>query len=162
MDEGTSPKPDVVSPTDAAHPMDSAGGGEAGMAAACPADLKDKMTTCTSGTTPSCVKGCGPNLPAGATQPNLGTKTCSCATSDVYECADCVYESPLPACFTPSATPPACAAGVANEGACATPCSGSGTGNDVCTLLVDGGKTDGCVCVQGATSPAWTCATQWW
>jgi hypothetical protein len=110
-----------------------------------------------------CSKGCGPDLPTGSPPPgNLGTKTCSCGSAGVYTCASCVYQSPLPGCYQPSATPPACAAGAADKTACMTPCSGNGTGNDVCTLTTDAGKVDGCVCVQSKTGPLWTCQTQWW
>jgi hypothetical protein len=80
--------------------------------------------------------------------------------SGTYSCGTCVYESPLPACYQPSATPPVCASGTANKGTCTTPCSGSMSG--VCTMLSDAGKTEGCVCIAGSAGNVWTCATQWW
>jgi hypothetical protein len=122
--------------------------------------VTDKVTTCTTGTSPDCTKGCGPDLPAGGSQTNLGTKTCTC-TAGTYNCATCVYQSPLPACYQPGATPAMCAAGTANKGACTTPCTGTGTGG-VCTIVTDAAKTDGCVCIAGSSGNVWTCATQWW
>jgi hypothetical protein len=134
------------------------GGGDGGI---CPSTLQDKITTCTPGVDPTCIKGCGPDLPTGSPPPaNLGTKQCLCQTG-VYQCQACVYESPLPTCYQPSATPPACAAGTVNKGTCTTPCT-TGTGNDVCTMTSDAGKAQGCVCVQASAGPVWTCATQWW
>jgi hypothetical protein len=127
----------------------------------CPSTLKDKVTTCTVGVDPSCTKGCGPDLPAGSSQSNLGNKTCTCMTG-VYQCGSCVYESPLPGCYVESATPPACDATVVDKGTCTTPCSGAGTGNDVCAMITDAGKSAGCVCIQGSTGPVWTCATLPW
>jgi hypothetical protein len=142
------------------------GSGEGGAAVACPSGLQDKVTTCTSGTTPACAKACGPNLPAGSAQPNLGTKTCTCSTAGVYECADCAYETTIPACYVPAATPPACATGVANEVACTAACSASTTTPPgPCTITTDAGKLDGCVCVMESTTaagPVWSCATEWW
>jgi hypothetical protein len=129
-------------------------------AGVCPSTLKDKMTTCTVGTDPACTKGCGPDLPSGSSQSNLGNKTCTC-TAGVYVCSDCVYESPPPVCFTEGASPPACDPTVADKGACTTPCT-TGTGNDVCTMTTDAGKAAGCVCITGATSNVWTCATLPW
>jgi hypothetical protein len=35
------------------------------------------------------------------------------------------------------------------------------TGN-VCTIVTDAGKTDGCVCIAGSAGNVWTCQTQWW
>ena len=123
--------------------------------------VDDKITTCTTGTSPACAKGCGPDLPAGSSQENLGNKTCTC-NAGVYTCADCVYESPLPSCYMPaSATPPACPAGAANKASCTAPCSGSGT-DGVCAMVSDAGKAQGCVCVAGSSANVWTCATQWW
>ncbi len=113
-----------------------------------------------------CEKGCGPDLPAGALQKNLGNKLCSCngvaGQTGVYTCGTCVYESPLPGCYVISATASACAAGVADKLPCTTPCAGDGTGNDVCTLVTDAGKQDGCVCITGSSGPVWTCATLPW
>jgi hypothetical protein len=119
------------------------------------------MTTCTVGIDPSCGKGCGPDLPTGSSQSNLGTKTCTCMTG-VYQCSGCVYESPLPGCYVESATPAACDSTVVDKGACTTPCTGNGTGNDVCTMMTDAGKSVGCVCIQGSMGPVWTCATLPW
>jgi hypothetical protein len=117
------------------------------------------MTACTA-SSPTCNKGCGPNLPGGTSQ--LGEKSCSCNVGTlVYNCLDCVYEAPLPACYTAPATPaPACPAGTTNGASCTTVCSGTASG--VCTLTTDAGKVDGCVCVMGTTAPSWACATQWW
>lgn len=123
------------------------------------AGLQDKVTTCTAAS-PACSKGCGPNLATG----NLGSKDCSCnLTTLVYNCLACVYPQPLPACYQPALgdaglpSPPACATGVADKVACTTPCSG------VCTILTDGGKTDGCVCVALSTGlTQWSCQTRWW
>ena len=136
--------PDAVS-------VDASDDGPGGDGGACAAGLLDKITACTAAS-PACAKGCGPKTASG----NLGTKGCSCNLSTmVYNCQNCMYPTALPACYQPAATPPACTSGVADGVACATPCGG------VCTLVVDGGKTDGCVCVQ-STSPTWSCATQWW
>ncbi len=141
----------------------SSGGGSASDAGddggmpLCPSGLQDKITACTAAT-PTCVKGCGPDLATGVNG-NLGQKTCACNTGTmVYNCQPCAYPSPLPSCYAPSSTtPPACAAGVADKTACTTPCSG------VCTLQSDAGKTQGCVCVMLASGTSqWTCATQWW
>jgi hypothetical protein len=129
--------------------------------AVCPPGLMDKVTTCTVGTTPPCAEGCGPDLPSGSGQPTLGTKTCTC-TAGVYDCMACAYESPLPGCYQPSAVPPVCGSGVADKASCTTPCTGNGTGNDVCTFATSTGKSDGCVCIQDSTGPVWTCQTQWW
>jgi hypothetical protein len=118
------------------------------------------MTTCTVGVDPSCSKGCGPDLANGSSQPNLGNKTCTC-TAGVYVCSDCVYESPLPTCYTEGASPPACDGTVADKAPCTTPCT-TGTGNDVCTMTTDAGKAAGCVCITGATGDVWTCATLPW
>jgi hypothetical protein len=116
------------------------------------------MTACTA-TTPTCAKGCGPDLSGGGT---LGTKSCSCNQGTmVYNCLDCAYETPLPACYAPPATAvPACAAGTADKASCTTICAGTASG--ICTITTDAGKTDGCVCVMGASAPQWTCQTQWW
>jgi hypothetical protein len=143
---------------------DDGGSGTAdasGALGVCPSGLTDKVTTCTPGSSPSCAKGCGPELPVGSTQTNLGNKECDCSTSGVYLCQACIYESPLPGCYQPAASPPSCAAGVVDTVQCTTPCSGTGTGNDVCTLMTDAGKLDGCVCIQGPTAPIWTCQTSW-
>jgi hypothetical protein len=140
------------------------GSGDAG--AACPSGLQDKITTCTAGMTPACVEGCGPDLPAGSSQPNLGTKTCTCNTAGVYTCADCTYEATIAACYVPATTPPACPAGVANEVACTAACSPStASPPGPCTFTTDAGKLDGCVCVMESTTaagPVWSCATEWW
>jgi hypothetical protein len=143
----------------------SSGAGAADGGVICAAGLQDKITTCT-GTEPTCLKGCGPNLP---TSGNLGSKACSCNTAAVggptYLCAACMYPQPLmPACYAPPldagiADPPPCAAGVADKGACTPACSGNTSG--ICTITTDAGKVDGCVCVQLATTQ-WTCQTQWW
>jgi hypothetical protein len=134
----------------------SATGGDAG-GVVCPDGLEDKMTACTA-TTVACTKGCGPDLSGGGT---LGQKTCTCNQGTmVYNCADCVYETPLPACYMPAATVPACAAGTADKASCTTICAGTASG--ICTITTDAGKTDGCVCVMGASAPQWTCQTQWW
>ena len=130
-------------------------------APACSATLQDKVTSCTA-SDPTCLKGCGPDLPAGSSQKQLGAKTCSCTTANVYQCSKCAYENPMPGCYRPSASPPACPGSTIPKGPCTTPCSGDGTGNDVCTLAVDGGKLDGCVCVTGASGPVWACVTTWW
>jgi hypothetical protein len=73
-----------------------------------------------------------------------------------------MYESPLPGCYQPVASPAGCPAGTADKTACTTPCSGAGTGNDVCTITTDAGKLDGCVCIMGSSGPVWTCQTSWW
>ena len=127
---------------------------------ACPSGLEDKITTCDAGDLQECVKGCGPDLPPGSSQSNLGTKACTC-TSGVYQCADCGHIAPLPACYVESMTPPACAADVADKLACSTPCPPS-TGNDVCTTVSDAGKSEGCVCIAGSAGDVWTCATLPW
>jgi hypothetical protein len=143
---------------------DAGGGtGDGGMAV-CPDGLKDKTTTCTAGTTPSCSDPCGPDLPAGSAQKSLGTKTCSCP-SGVYTCQDCVYETPPPACYTVTGTPPACTGTVGNGLACTTQCVDGTPGP--CTISVDAGtgvaaKTDGCVCVMSSSGLTWACATEWW
>jgi hypothetical protein len=136
------------------------GGGDAGTPATCPSTLKDKVTTCTVGTDPDCLKGCGPDLPAGSSQTNLGTKTCTCMTG-VYQCGACDYEAPLPLCYQESATPAACDVSVADKLPCTTPCT-TGTGNDVCTATSDAGKAEGCVCITGSKGNVWTCATTPW
>src|SRR5579872_840960 len=124
--------------------------------------VTDKVTTCTTGTSPSCSKGCGPNLPSGSAQTNLGVKTCTC-TAGTYNCGTCVYESPLPGCYQAAASPApvACAAGTVNKGSCTSPCSDAGT-SGVCNIVGDAGKTQGRVCVPGGAGDVWTCATQWW
>jgi hypothetical protein len=127
----------------------------------CPSTLKDLITTCVVGVDPSCLKGCGPELPTGSPAPgNLGTKSCVCQVG-VYQCQACVYESPLPTCYQPSAAPPTCGQTTVDQGPCTTPCT-TGTGDDVCTLMSDAGKLEGCVCIMGAAGPVWTCATLWW
>jgi len=145
---------------------DAGGGtGDSGLAV-CPDGLKDKTTTCTAGTTPSCLDPCGPDLPAGSAQKSLGNKTCSCP-SGVYTCLDCVYESPPPACYVPASDggAPACTGTVGNGLACTTQCVDGTPGP--CTTMVDAGagvaaKTDGCVCIMSSSSLTWACATQWW
>jgi hypothetical protein len=127
----------------------------------CVSGLQDKITTCMPTDVQGCQKGCGPDLPAGSAQgTTLGQKTCTC-TAGVYQCGNCAYISPLPACYVESATPSACEAGVADKGACTTVCPPS-TGNDVCTMTTDAGKNDGCVCIAGAAGNVWTCATLPW
>lgn len=156
----TGPSGTATSSGTTAPPGD--GGAAAGDASLCASSLKDKITTCTTGVDPSCLKGCGPDLAAGSPPPgNLGTKDCLCQTG-VYQCQACIYQMPLPGCYQPSATPPACDPTTADKGTCTTPCSGNGTGNDVCTIMSDAGKLEGCVCIQESTGPTWTCATQWW
>jgi len=124
----------------------------------CAPNLQDKVTACTA-SSPTCNQGCGPELSGGAS--TLGEKTCDCDLSTlVYNCEDCVYESPVPKCYTTPATPPACATGTANGATCTTVCSGTASG--VCTLTTDAGKVDGCVCIMDNRTPVWTCATQWW
>ena len=145
---------------------DGGGGtGDSGLAV-CPDGLKDKTTTCTAGTTPSCADPCGPDLPAGSAQKSLGNKTCSCP-SGVYTCLDCVYESPPPACYVPASDggAPACTGTVGNGLPCTTQCVDGTPGP--CTTMVDAGagvaaKTDGCVCIMSSSSLTWACATQWW
>jgi hypothetical protein len=143
---------------------DAGGGiGDSGLAV-CPDGLKDKTTTCTAGTTPSCSDPCGPDLPAGSAQKSLGTKTCSCP-SGVYTCLDCVYETPPPACYTVTGTPPACTGTVGNGLACTTQCVDGTPGP--CTISVDAGtgvaaKSDGCVCIMSSSGLTWACATEWW
>ena len=136
--------------------------GDGGAIPACDPNLKDKMTTCMPGVDPpTCNKGCGPELPGGTTY--IGNKPCTCGTSGVWTCGSCAYESPLPGCYQPAASPMACDSTVADKNPCTTPCSGNGTGNDVCTLTTDAGKSDGCVCIVGNMStPVWTCQTRWW
>jgi hypothetical protein len=131
-------------------------GGTGADAATCPTGLQDKVTTC-SGSDPTCVKGCGPDMVGGVNN-NLGYKTCSCNTGTmVYNCPSCTYPQPLPSCYAAAASPAACAAGVANKSPCTTPCSG------VCTTMSDAGKVQGCVCVMtSAGATEYTCATQWW
>jgi len=136
-------------------------GGNTSNLAACDANLKDKVTTCTVGTSPSCAKSCGPDLADGSSQSKLGNKECDCNASGVYICQSCVYETPIPGCYVPSATPTNCPA-VVDGTPCTTVCTGNGTGNDVCTRTTSAGKTEGCVCVQGKDGPTWTCATSWW
>ena len=133
-----------------------------GAVPACDPNLKDKTTTCMPGIDPpTCNKGCGPELPGGTTY--IGNKACNCGSSGVWTCGSCSYVTPLPACYQPSASPSACAATVADKNPCTTPCSGNGTGNDVCTLTTDAGKSDGCVCIVGNMgTPVWTCQTRWW
>jgi hypothetical protein len=148
---------------DGSTPISDGGGGDSGLVA-CPAGLEDKITTCTTGTTPACSKACGPNLPAGSSQPELGTKSCTCP-SGVYTCADCVYEAPPPACYTVTGTAPVCPAGAGNGLPCTDQCVDGTPGP--CTISVDAGagvmaKTDGCVCIMGTTSLTWACATEWW
>lgn len=126
----------------------------------CPSGLQDKITPCTASDLQQCTKGCGPDLPAGSAESNLGTKTCTCTTG-VYQCADCSYISPLPLCYQQSATAPACEAGVADKLPCGTPCT-TGTGNDVCLTTSDAGKSEGCVCITGGAGNVWTCATVPW
>lgn len=139
----------------------SVAGGTDGGLPACASGLQDKITTCTATDVQQCVKGCGPDLPAGSTQGStLGTKTCTCMTG-VYQCANCNYLPTLPLCYMESATPSVCEAGTADKLACTTPCT-TGTGNDVCTLTTDAGKSDGCVCIVGSTGNVWTCATLPW
>jgi hypothetical protein len=133
----------------------SGGAGSSGGGTTCSSGLKDKMTPCTAGTA-ACSEGCGPDTASGG---KLGSKTCSCnMTTLVYNCNTCAgYPSPLPSCYTPASTPPpTCASAVANGATCTSPCGG------VCALPADGGKTTGCVCVQGSSSTKWSCATQWW
>jgi hypothetical protein len=74
----------------------SDGGGISADAGVCPSTLEDKVTPCTFGTDVPCNKGCGPDLPAGSAQKNLGEKTCTCGSAGVYTCGTCIYESPLP------------------------------------------------------------------
>lgn len=144
--------PDSTNADASGGPDATAEGGIPADAGACPSGLLDNVTACTSAS-PACIKGCGPKTMTA----HLGTKGCSCNLSTmVYTCQACAYPTPLPACYMPAATPPACASGVADGVACTTPCSG------VCTLITDAGKVDGCVCVQGSGSAAWSCATQWW
>lgn len=137
-------------------------GAEDAAVAACPSGLQDKITTCTATDLQVCVKGCGPDLPMGSAQPNLGTKTCTCTTG-VYQCANCAYISPLPGCYVEATPAPTCEAGVADKLPCGTACTGMGTGNDVCSIVSDAGKTEGCVCITGgAGTNVWTCATTPW
>jgi hypothetical protein len=147
---------DAADSTDTGPGRDSAS--DAGPPA-CPPGLEDKSTLCEAGA-PTCVEGCGPDLPAGSTQTNLGSKSCACSVG-VYECAVCVYETPLAACYQPAATPPACAMDVGDKLACGTVCTGSG-GPGPCTIITDTGRQDGCVCIMGSTAQVWTCATEWW
>ncbi|HXX68669.1 MAG TPA: hypothetical protein VEK07_15885 [Polyangiaceae bacterium] len=150
----------------------STDGGSDGAAspAAC-VDVTANVTPCTPGSTPECVKGCGPDLPPDAAQPQLGTKACMCAVSDagdaggIYTCADCAYLSPEPACYQYAVGgPPACAtdAGtVADKMPCTAPCVG-GTSSGVCTIVTDAGSTQGCVCVPNSSgADIWTCQTLW-
>lgn len=155
----TSPTGTGTSTSGTVPPSDAGAVGDANL---CPSTLKDKMTTCMTGVDPTCFKGCGPDLPAGSAPPgNLGTKPCICQTG-VYQCQTCNYETPTPGCYVPSATPATCPSTTVDKGACTTPCSGNGTGNDVCTITTDANKLEGCVCIMGSTGPIWTCATQWW
>jgi hypothetical protein len=103
---------------------------------------------------------CGPIVSGGN---YLGEKTCSCNQGEgVYNCAACAYESPLPAC---ESAPPAmamCLTGTENGNECTTPCEG-GSVSGVCTIVTDGGKMDGCVCIERAADQiVWSCAAQWW
>ena len=148
--------PQALSDSGAIATADS---GAAGLPA-CPSGLEDKITTCDAGALQECVKGCGPDLPPGSSQSELGTKACTC-TSGVYQCADCDYIDPLPTCYVEGMTPPACAADVADKLPCSTPCPPS-TGNDVCTTVSDAGKSEGCVCITGSAGDVWTCATLPW
>jgi hypothetical protein len=140
--------------------VSDAGAGDGGVPA-CPSGLEDKITTCTATDLQVCVKGCGPDLPAGSTLgSNLGTKQCTC-TAGTYVCADCSYISPLPLCYQEANPAPTCEAGVADKLPCGTPCT-TGTGNDVCSTVSDAGKTEGCVCITGGGGNVWTCATTPW
>jgi hypothetical protein len=160
--------------TEAGEPGDGGEPGDAetegGSLVAC-VNVTANVTTCAPESTPECDKGCGPDLPPDAGQPQLGTKACTCTPSDagdaggVYKCADCAYLSPEPACYQyAEGGPPACAldAGVVGDKlACTTPCVG-GTTSGVCTLVTDAGSTQGCVCVPNAAGASiWTCQTLW-
>jgi len=141
---------------------DASAGGDGG--GVCPSTLEDKVTPCdpTNPTLyPTCTKGRGPDLPAGNALKNLGEKTCAC-TGGTYVCSDCVYETPLPGCYMAPLSPPACAAGVADKATCTAVCMDSSDGADVCQIVSDAGKAEGCVCITGATGPVWTCATLPW
>jgi len=128
---------------------------------ACPAGLQDKVTSCDA-TSVSCNKGCGPDTTTAGVL--LGEKACVCDMTLVppaYHCGACEYPQPLPACYLPPLDagvpdPPACAAGIADKGACTVACGG------VCAQASDAGKLTGCVCIQLPTSLQWSCQTDWW
>ena len=140
-------------------------GGSAGstaMYAACPSGVVKDKGACVSGTDAMCSNTCGPS--------KTGYKNCTCNT-DVWGCDACTF--PMGAdysCYKLPATVPACPADatdpagtnlVQNGSACtAAACMPCGSG----TLSAyrdssNTAKVGYCVCVAGASSSKWSCAS---
>jgi hypothetical protein len=163
--EGTGPPDGAVSgPTegDAGQSDAPAGSGDgASSLADCPAGLQNHVTACAS-SSPDCAQACGPELAGGGT---LGLTTCSCnATTQVYDCAACVYPMPLPPCYALGNAPPTCPPRAANGVNCPKACDAANPGaTPPCAFVNNTGKVDGCQCIMktGGSKPVWTCAVRW-